>query len=339
MNYAAIWNATLEQRTQRTVESRAHLWASEIGKAPLDIWLRLRGEQPSNPPGPRACRKFEAGNVFEFIVKLVLQRVGMLKSSQHKFRCEYDGLLPVSGRMDFVMGIGTSGQIESITDFEALGLPEFMVRAATAIGKGIIEHYEEIPDTAIEVKSHSLMMFERLLVAGKPNLNHRMQLFAGMKGAGIERGEIIYICRDDCRMQSFAVANPGPTDDELKWAIAEISDYYRSGQQPPKEKEIVWNPDTGNFRVNWQIQYSEYLTLMYGYKDEAVFADKWKPTQMKWNRVLGRMNAVRAGKKTPTGKLIMLTPDNLEAVQEIKGYGYDAHALVDEFNTESEDES
>ena len=77
-----VWNKSLEEQEQRPLSFRDHLWASELGKAPVDLWLKLRAVPPTNPPNPRSLRKFEAGNVFEWIVSLILKRAGILKESQ-----------------------------------------------------------------------------------------------------------------------------------------------------------------------------------------------------------------------------------------------------------------
>ena len=63
--FGEVWNAALVSGESRPLTKRDNMWASELGKAPIDIWLRMNAVEPSNPPNPRSRRKFEAGNVFE----------------------------------------------------------------------------------------------------------------------------------------------------------------------------------------------------------------------------------------------------------------------------------
>ena len=63
--FAEIWNASLLEKNDRELTARDKLWASELGKAPIDLWLKMRAIKPTNPPNARSLRKFEAGNVFE----------------------------------------------------------------------------------------------------------------------------------------------------------------------------------------------------------------------------------------------------------------------------------
>src|SRR5258708_20285530 len=98
---ATAWNASLIDTEERELKVRDNLWASELGKAPIDVWLKMHGTKPTNPPNARSLRKFEAGNVFEWIVSLILKRAGILRESQKWSSFQYPGLLKVTGKPHF----------------------------------------------------------------------------------------------------------------------------------------------------------------------------------------------------------------------------------------------
>ena len=78
-SFFKIWNESLEQREERPPKERQNLWASELGKSQVDVYLKMKGIAPTNPFSARSLRKFEAGNIWEWIVGLVLLRAGMLR--------------------------------------------------------------------------------------------------------------------------------------------------------------------------------------------------------------------------------------------------------------------
>src|SRR3990167_9806570 len=69
--FTDIWNKSILDRKERPTIARNRLWASELGKSHLDIYLKMQGEITTNPPNARSLRKFEAGNIWEWIVGLI----------------------------------------------------------------------------------------------------------------------------------------------------------------------------------------------------------------------------------------------------------------------------
>ena len=106
--FSGVWNESLEKREERPLKERNNIWATELGNAPIDVYLKMKGIKPSNPPEPRALRKFEAGNIWEWIIGLVLKRAGILRDAQKWVKFQYPGLLEVTGKLDFTYG----GQID-----------------------------------------------------------------------------------------------------------------------------------------------------------------------------------------------------------------------------------
>ena len=48
-SFSQVWNKSLEEREERLLMPRDYLWASELGKSAIDVWLRLKGTKPTNP--------------------------------------------------------------------------------------------------------------------------------------------------------------------------------------------------------------------------------------------------------------------------------------------------
>jgi len=329
-SFVGVWNASLLNAETRTVVPRDYLWASELGKAPIDIYLRMSGVEATNPPNPRSLRKFEAGNVFEWIVSLILKRAGILDDAQTYCVFQYPGMLKVTGKADFIAG-GTPDFKKAVEEMEQLDLPEVFVRAAKAIQEYFDREYPEgLVKKPIEIKSVSSFMFEAIERAKKPQKIHRLQLFHYLKAEDYERGSIIYICRDDLRMMEFPVFNHGPeTEIEKEYFafIKTMTDFYNSGKQPPLENPIIFDEDSGRFSANFNVAYSGYLTMLYGLKDQKEFDDMYRKDVGKWNRV---MNRVKNGDK--------MTKKNIEILAEIAEAGFDPAILSAKFIGSAEEE-
>lgn len=314
---AGVWNAAVLASEPREVKTRDRIWASELGKGVHDIILKMRGEPMTNPPNARSMRKFEAGNIFEWIVRLVLIRAGILQSSQEWLQHQYPGLLAVSGKLDFIAG-GVPKYDNALELIEQLELPEVLSRSMKAVVAYLQEKYPDgITSRILEVKSVSSFMFESLEKTGQASQNHRMQLFHYLKCKDMARGDVIYICRDDLRMMEVSVLNDEATEEEYRGFIEEITRIYNSGEMPMPEPKIVYDKDTEKFAKNWNVAYSSYLTKVYGIKDQAEFDEVYQPMAAKWNRVLMRK---RAGKP--------MTDKNKAVVVEIEEAGFDFEELA-----------
>jgi len=323
---AEIWNNSLLDKEERELTKRDNLWASELGKAPIDLWLKMRGVKPTNPPNARSLRKFEAGNVFEWIISLILKRAGILKESQRWSSYQYDGLLKVTGKADFIAG-GKPDIEQWKKSIEILDLPDIFLRAGERIVKYFSEKYpnglDEIP---LEIKSVSAFMFEALEKRGISSKIHRLQVFHYLKSENRPIANLVYICRDDLRMMEFAIENPSSVENEYKQAIENISKYHLSNEQPPLEKPIKFDDDIGKFSKNFNVAYSGYLTMLYGFKDQKEFDDKYIPIVGRWNRVMAR---IKSGKD--------ITPKNSSVLDEIKIEGFNLDEITKNFIFDNEE--
>lgn len=316
-SFGNVWNKSLENRSEREMKPRTNMWASELGGSHIDRFLKMTAVKPTNPPNARSLRKFEAGNMMEWIVGLVLKRAGVLRDNQEWLSFQYPTMLEVTGRLDFFAG-GRPDWEKAESEISALELPEFFNRATRAI----IEHFkatynEGLKDIVIEVKSCSTYTFEMYERIGA-SANHSMQAYHYLKSKNMDEAHIVYICRDDLRMLEFGIQNPSEVEDIYKGDIETMTNYILTNERPPLEQEIIFNPDTGRISTNWKVEYSGYLQMLYGYKEPMLYRERWAGKVSAFNRGLARLVLSQTGGTTPTGKPIVLTPGNKEALEELE---------------------
>lgn len=328
--FAQVWNEALLTRAERTYGPRKRIWASELGKARVDVFLAMKGEPPSNPPNPRSLRKFEAGNIWEWIISLILHRAGILEECQRYVTFTYPGLLQVTGKADFICS-GKPALEFAEKEIETLSLPEVFLRSGRAITKHLIEKraVDSSDSRPLEIKSCSAYMFEARERKQTASRHHKLQLYHYLRGLDLPMGEIVYICRDDCRMMEFVVQNHDPQlEEEYRGEILALTVAMANDERPPLESKIVWDAEIGKFTANWKVAYSIYLKKLYGHQDQADFDGIHKPIVARWNRVIGRM--ARKEKRTP---------NNEAAIKEMIAAGYNPDQLVIDFGGGEEEEA
>ncbi len=302
-SFYQVWNQSLEQRKERAIVSRDNLWASELGKSLVDNYLKMKGEVPTNPPNMRSLRKFEAGNIWEWVVGLVLKRAGIYLGEQKWNSFRYPDLIEVTGKIDFLAG-GNPDWEKAKAEIEHLGLPEFIHRASENIINYFKEQYPEgMKKVILEMKSTSSFMFPLYEKFNMASLNHRLQAFHYLKAENLEEAHVVYVCKDDARMVEIGVFNPSTIEDEYKSYIEKLTGYLKANEQPPLEQPIEFDEETGRFGDNWKIKYSLYLTKLYGYKDQMEFEEKYRGVVGQYNRVLNR--CCNGDKITDKNKVIM----------------------------------
>ena len=286
---AGTWNESLLNRIDRPLKIRDYVWASEIGGSMIDRFLKMNGVPQTNPPNPRSLRKFEAGNLFEFILEFVLKRAGILLDSQEWINFKYPKLLRVTGKLDFIAG-GQPDWAKARAEIDRLGLPEMLSRASLAIVDNLESTFgnESLRKIILEAKSISSFMMDRYEATGQANPNHRCQLFHYLKGKDMREGHVVYICRDDCRMLELGVFNPSQVETEYKQDLEQITYYIETQTEPRKEDEVLFDETIFSFQKNWRIEYSGYLTKLYGFKEPMDYREKWDKPVAAMNRVFKR---------------------------------------------------
>ena len=325
-SFYQIWNDSLLSDGEKPLTPRNHIWASELGGALVDRWLKMKAVPPTNPPNARSKRKFEAGNIWETIVGYVLSRAGILISKQKWLAYQYPDLLEVTGKLDYTAGGKPDyDKASSIIQHDFNWLPEFVTNATKNIVLGLKEQFPDgLPEIILEIKSCSSFMFERYETLNTASINHQLQEFHYLKASNMHEGHITYICKDDARIIEIPVFNPSPLEDVYKADIERLTMYFLEDNQPPPEQVIVFD-EFNKFSANWKVAYSQYLTYLYGFKDQFEFDSQYKPLAERWNRVLGR---IKEGKE--------MTDNNLKALDEMRECGFDVNEITNKIIKESE---
>src|SRR5688572_30835972 len=160
--FIEIWNNSLLSVSERPTVYRDYMYASELGNSYIDRYLKMLGTKPTNPPNNRSLRKFQAGNIWEWIVGFVLTRAGVLTARQIRSQVELPGCLRVSGKLDFIAG-GDLDFERAQFEISQLHLPELIEHATTEIISNLKTMYagKTLVEVIMEAKSVSSFVFER----------------------------------------------------------------------------------------------------------------------------------------------------------------------------------
>lgn len=315
-NFSSVWNTTLDIPEERPFIPRDYCYASEIGSSFVDRYLKMYAVPMSNAPNTRSRRKFQAGNVWEWVLGMVLISAGMLKKKQLRVEVKLPRLLRVSGRLDFVVGSpddwkGAKENIQRVKDgLELLGLdvPPFFYRA---IDKFVELHEgKKLMDVIMETKALSSFMMEKVEKTGFPLYHHVMQIFHYVYGNedGIQRGKLFYVGKDDCLMHEFDVKGDDRLLEMYKADLKQMTKYYNAGfdkknpkkLMPPLEPLVLFEDGVWKFSKNWNVEYSNYLTYLYGYDSPEAYRMAWQYKISSWNRVFKR--CCQGANMTPKNK-------------------------------------
>ena len=320
-----VWNLALDNIPRRELEARDHVWASELGGSFYDRYWKMKGRQPTTPPNPRALRKFEAGNLTEWIILQILARAGVLKGTQEHFE-ENSGALKVTGRLDFQAG----GEIQK-ADYSDLS-ESFQGIAESTIAQLVEKFPDGLAEVNIEVKSCAGMMFERYLLAPAPQ--HGLQAFVQAK-ATHRPTLLVYVSRDDLRIVEWKI-NPRSE----KWQKLYDKDLEKMAEvanipEPlvieaeelntwPKDLELIKEPllqwSGGKFSSNWKVEYSNYLTD-YGFEYPEEYSKPAKSIALRLNNIIKR---IKEGKEMSKVNLATLDtcykfyPEAEEIINKLK---------------------
>jgi hypothetical protein len=241
----------------------------------------------------------------------------------------------VHGRLDFKAG-GFINKEYSMTRLEYLQLPDFLFKIAERIIDGLAgQHLKEKILELKAVSTFAMDMVERRQAAIP---QHTLQGYHYQKNGKLPAG-VCYICKDDCRMAEFWI-NKKETEPLYKEDIEQMSDYFKKGKRPPLAPLATFDFSQAKFSKNQGVEYSPYLTMLYGFQDPDEYRQSIKFVDS-WNRALSRFALAETGGKTPTGKLITPTTKNLEVKAAIIKAGYDFKKILAakiEMGTTEEDE-
>jgi hypothetical protein len=185
---------------------------------------------------------------------------------------------------------------------------------------------QHIPERIIEVKSVSLYAFDYIKKRRRPLDTHAAQAYHYEKGLG-KPASVCYISKDTSMMAEYFV-KPELAEPEYREDLLQITHYFNKREVPPIEPLLFFDPSIAKFTKNLGVEYSGYLTMLYGYKNPDEYRRSIEPSVKRWNNALTRWAMAEKGSETPTGRKIALTPANKEAINEIKNSGYDVNDLL-----------
>lgn len=315
-NLANLWNA-VAYKESRPMVKRNYIYASELGSPYIDRFLKMKATPYTNPPNDRSLRKFLSGNLWEFVVKQILVSCGVFRHEEVKADgCPYDGCLDVHGRLDFLAG-GYVDKEEAMANVVDLHLPDFLVDISHRIINELAGgHLEE---KVLELKAVSTFAMDMIERRRGPVPNHTLQGYHYDRFTDYP-AEISYICKDDCRMAQFKI-NIKETEPIYKDDIEQMTHYFKKNKKPPLAPLAGFDYGTAKFSKNLGVEYSPYLTMLYGFKNPEEYRDSVKFV-VSWNRTLDRFVMVESGHTTPNGKPMTLTPKNQEVKAQIIKAGY-----------------
>lgn len=310
---AQIWNA-VAIKPDRPLVKRDYVYASELGQPMCDRIMKMNAMPYTNPPNDRSRRKFLAGNIFEYVVKQILTAAGIYLRDEVKLDANpYKDTLGVHGRCDFQTIHGHIDLPRALSQLHELILPEELYR----IGTGVIHQLEGIymQGKILELKAVSTFAMDKVEKTKMAIPSHSLQAYHYQKTSGIP-ANIAYVCKDDMRMAQFFIDEKA-TESLYKSDLEMITHYYKKKKTPPTEPLAMFNTLMGKFSKNLGVEYSPYLTSLYGYKNPEEYRDAVKFVT-RWNNCLTRYVKAALGMRTPTGKPIEPTPLNKQVRSDIE---------------------
>ena len=333
-DFPGIWEESFRALPDRPMQKRSRIYASELGGSYRDRYLKMHAHPFSNDYNFRSLGKMMAGKFFEDVVGIVLTATGMLKKRQEAALIELPGMLPVSGKIDFIAGGVTdwdeakdkAERLRQLLMFSDLDTRDFVMHMVDRIlphFKNLFSYSPAI-QSIIECKSLSGFVFNLVKKNSKPRRGHDLQLLTYLLSQKhISKATILYISREDCMMQQLGVERSPELLKKFKEDVATMTEYYNaSGKNylknlPPPDAEVIFEEATWNFRKNNLVEYSSYLTYTYQYKNIDEFKAKWDDVISKWNRVF-RRHVLEGAPTGKSGKPLKLTPDNITVITEAK---------------------
>lgn len=315
---AEVWSKGFAEQPERELLPRNYLWATDLGKPPIEVWLKMKGTKPTNPPNDRAKMKMEAGNIVEGVIRTIFKRAGVLKAQQIEANTIVDGV-EIHGKLDLIAG-GKVDKEAAIKYMDSLedALSDGLKRAALKTIEYLETKFPEgLPEQPFEIKSIATFGMDAMELSRRALRVHRLQAEHYLFTLGYPAMQLSYVCRDDYRMIEHAILPTPENHQEYLEAVKELGIWIKSDIMPPKAPLIMFDTESGKFTKNLGVEWSNYLELIYGFKEPREYSEIYGKKATSWNNVLKR---VRDGAS--------MTAKNLEYIAEMKEMGHDAMALA-----------
>jgi|GEM_PF-1096464 len=316
-NFCVLWNQALDAVPQKPLVKREHCWASELGGAFVDRYLRMHAVPYTNPPNARSRRKFLMGDIVEWIASIVMVTIGLMRERQVRAEVELPKLLRVTGKVDFVAGGVVDWEkgyydIQKIKAIFSSGdAPKFIAETMEYVFGKMKKAFgnKQLMDAIFECKSLSSPMFQKVQKIGRPLSHHILQLGHYLIPNKDIAGKVGYICKDDALMEEYDMTLGIKFMEAYRRDVETMTEYYHATgrnifkTKPPVEPQVLFDPLIFRFEKNFKVEYSPYLELVYNFKTPEDFRKKWTKQVSDWNRVFKR--CVNGEKMTPANIVII----------------------------------
>lgn len=303
------WNAAAKKEN-KPLQKRDYAYASELMMPKIDRFLKMNATAYTNPPNERSLRKFFAGNVWEYIVKHILITCGIYIKDEIKVdSTPFSDCIDVHGRLDFIAG----GEISEESLSKVNDLPDFM----RCIAESIIEKLrgKNLEERVLEIKSVSHYIIEYVYKLNSPIPTHHVQAY--YYGRTISKpSSVIYISKDDALTREF-YTDSMIAEKMMKQDLEEMTYFYTKQIKPKMEDLILFEWSEAKFKKNIGVEYSPYLSLVYGFESPEHYRNDVSGIIRKWNACLSQYAKLEAGIKTKTGKDVKISKDHEQSKKEI----------------------
>jgi hypothetical protein len=282
----------------------------------------MKGVAPTNPPNERAKRKFFSGNIWEWVVWMVFNTAGVVISKQEEVWTK-DGALWVKGKSDFLIG-GTPNFEKARKELVGYPMPDDIKWFFEKIIDDMeVNFTHDIPVSIKEIKSVSSFMMEKVIAKGAIR-SHQLQLLHYQMGLQLDRASVVYVGREDAQLREFDLEDVDSLKKQYYAELKALKGFLDADDMPPLEEKIIWE---GKFSKNFGVEYSNYLTRLYGYSEPEEYRNDVTPAISRWNRVLKR---VKENAK--------MTDKNKEVIEEMTNAGYNVQELAGKMDSIPDEE-
>lgn len=319
-SFSDLWNEAMLSLPERPMQKRNYIYASELGMPFCDRYLKMHAVPYTNPPNLRSLRKFVSGDIWEGLVAMVLTACGVLKYRQLRGKIQLSGCLEVSGKCDFVAGgvvdwneaRAKAIALQTLWQSCADEAPRFIMHAISHIINAMEKSYGNNPlkEMILELKAVSSFVSEKIEKSKRALPHNVMQCFHYVAAnKELDEAKLVYICKDDNIMSEFEIMKDRAFAKFYKQDVEEMTGWYNQTAKnplksiPPIEAPVLFDQDLFRFEKNLQVEYSPYLTMLYGIATPDEYRRMYQAKVSSWNRVFKR--CVNGDKITDKNKVAM----------------------------------
>jgi CRISPR/Cas system-associated exonuclease Cas4 (RecB family) len=277
---------------------KKNLYATDSEKCPRGLYYSLIGEKASRPIDPEGLRRMEVGQMIERNQVEKLKSLGLLIEAQRRIYDEegnvsgrHDGIIisplhcseeakgMIERKKEIYKELKSKEKIfwnlieqynnEEIPRHEFIDKMLLLTQIKTdlydedkVLNKALLIPNPENELIVIEIKSIVEAGFKWRMKDGRPMDSHIKQLtFYLWKLREIYpnmKGRVIYVDTSYQRLLEFDVELDLNLLEDMKKFWKSINEFVENKELPPESPDIVQNPKTGRYQVNYQAEWCRY---------------------------------------------------------------------------------